>query len=861
MAGLQIVVHRFAVLCVLSCAAVASAQTPARLRGRIADSSGSPVSGVTVHLLKEGQDVATALSSISGSFTLSPVPPGHYDVATPVFNGLAAQDVPVDLSPTTKPLVIILAPATVVENMQVNGGQSLSTAAADNKDSVAVSGESLNHLPVFDQDPIATLTEFLDPSTIDSGGVSIIVDGVELKGPTVTPSAIAELRINRDPFSAEFSNPGRGRIEITTKPGSPEYHGTFNVIFRDAIFNGRNFFSPVRPPEQRRIYEGHVTGPVGHGGHTNFLVSGTRREEDLQSAVHAVGPPGLLGFDANGNLSENVSTPSLRTQLNGRITHDFSSAHQVSVAYNFEYETRQNQNVGGTILPEAGIDTDSREDDLIVNDRILVSPNLVQQLALVVEKDEDVTRSVSNAPSIQVQGSFTAGGAQQQVARTENTLHVSDIVSWTHKHNYVRFGISNPLQLSRRAVDDRSNRLGTFNFNSVADFENRTPYQFTVQQGIGRGLFWFNPLDAFAQDEISLRHNLQVTVGLRYQWQTYLSDLHSFAPRVSFAYSPSPRWVVRGGSGIFYDRTGGDLLGTFKLHNGIVLRQFQVLNPGYPNAIAPSQNLAAVPTSLVRESASLQAPVQILYSATVERELGKRLTATATYRGITGIHIFRSSDANAPLPPDFTTRPDPNLGFVQQIESEGRSRLNALDLGLHGSIGTWFQGQAQYTFSHANSDTDGLTFYPQNQYQPSAEWGRSLHDHHHRFNLLGTIHPDHWLSLGVAARLYSGAPYNELAGADFYNTGLGNARPAGVGRNSLQGTGTADLDLSWNHDFHLVHKNPEDTKVLNLGVSAFNVLNHTNLTNFVGNLRSPLFRQATAALAARQIQFQARYQF
>jgi len=280
---------------------------------------------------------------------------------------------------------------------------------------------------------------------------------------------------------------------------------------------------------------------VGHGGHTNFLVSGTRREEDLQSAVHAVGPPGLLGFDANGNLSENVSTPSLRTQLNGRITHDFSSAHQVSVAYNFEYETRQNQNVGGTILPEAGIDTDSREDDLIVNDRILVSPNLVQQLALVVEKDEDVTRSVSNAPSIQVQGSFTAGGAQQQVARTENTLHVSDIVSWTHKHNYVRFGISNPLQLSRRAVDDRSNRLGTFNFNSVADFENRTPYQFTVQQGIGRGLFWFNPLDAFAQDEISLRHNLQVTVGLRYQWQTYLSDLHSFAPRVSFAYSPSPR--------------------------------------------------------------------------------------------------------------------------------------------------------------------------------------------------------------------------------------------------------------------------------------------------------------------------------
>src|SRR5258707_11205082 len=89
----------------------------------------------------------------------------------------------------------------------------------------------------------------------------------------VSASAIKEPRINNDPSSADFARPGRGRIEIITKPGSPNFHGEVNFIFRDAIFNAKNYFSPVRPPEARRIYEGHLSGPIGHGGHTSFITS------------------------------------------------------------------------------------------------------------------------------------------------------------------------------------------------------------------------------------------------------------------------------------------------------------------------------------------------------------------------------------------------------------------------------------------------------------------------------------------------------------------------------------------------------------------------------------------------------------
>jgi hypothetical protein len=834
-------------------AQTAPAGAPIMVRGRVVDSGDAPVMGVQVIVgAASGKGGAHGLSSAQGDFSVGPLTAGTYELKVPATKGFAEQKQKVIVGPGMESVRVTLVPATVIETVNVGSGQPLSTESSANQDSISLSGDSLAHLPVFDQDFVSTLTPFLDAGATSTSGVSIVVDGVEMKGAPVSPSAIAEARLNSDPYSAEFSSPGRGRIEITTKPGSPEFHGTLNFIFRDATFNGKNYFAPVKAPEQRRIYEGHLTGPLGGARHTTFLISGSRQEDDLESAVHAIEPQGLVSL--------NAATPSRNTQLTGRVTHDFSDRHRLSLGYNFEYGTRTNAGVGGIVLPEAGRNMDSREDDLIINDRVLVSPHLIQQLQIVLEKDEDITRSVTAARSIQVQDSFTGGGAQMDQARTENTIHITDVVSWIRGKSYMRFGASIP-QMSRRAVDDQSNRLGTFNFSSIADYENASPYEFTVQRGPGRGLYWMNELGAFVQDELTLRKNLQLTLGVRYQWQTYLSDRGNFAPRFSVAYSPSKRMVIRGGAGMFYDRTGGDFPATFKLHNGIVLQQFQLINPSYPEPLNPGQSLGAIPTSIVREDARLRAPYQLQYSVTLERRLAAGLTATAGYRGITGVASFRSRDANAPLPPDYQVRPEPALGFVQQIESAGRTRLNALDLGLHGRAGQWFEGQAQYTFSHNNADTGGINWFPQDQYNPNAEWGRTDYDRRHRFNLLGTLHPDHWLSLGVAATLYSGAPYTELAGTDFYNTGLGNTRPAGVGRNTLQGTGTADLDLLWDHDFPLNRAKAEHAKLLNVGVSAFNVLNHTNLLNYVGNLRSPFYRQATTAAAARQLQFGIRYQF
>ena len=831
----------------------AVAQSSFSIRGTVTDTTGAAVSAASIELQSTtGSPIAQTLSTATGEFNLPGIPAGSYILSIPAANGFAAQSFTLGVSASISSLKIKLSLESVAQTVEVGNAQPLSTEAADNKDAVTLSGNDLQKLPVFDQDYIAALTPFLDPGSVSSGGVSILVDGVEMKGSTVSPSAIAEVRINGDPYSAEFGRPGRGRINIITKPGSPEFHDTLNFITRDATFNAKNYFAPVRPPEQRQIYEGHLTGPVGHGGHTTFLLSADRRQDDTEVAVHAFGPQGLI--------ASNVPAPRRDTQISFRITHDFSPAHRLSVGYNFEYGTRQNMGVGGIVLPEAGINTDSREDDLIFNDRIIITPNLLNQLQITFEKDEDVSRSVTNAPSLQIQDSFTGGGAQADLNRTENTVHINEVVSWTHKKHYIRFGFNGP-QISRRAVDDHTNRLGTFNFNSLADYANATPYVFTQQQGIGRGLYWANELAGFVQDDIKLSKDLQLTLGLRYQWQTYINSTNNFAPRISAAYSVNNKTILRTGAGIFFDRMGGDFPATFKLHNGIVLRSFQVLNPGYPNPLPPGQPITALPSSIVRVGARVHTPYAIQYSFDVERQITPAITVTAGYRGITGISSFRSRDANAPVGPSYAARPDPALGFVQQIESGGRSYSNALDVAFRGRAGRWFNGQAQYTLSRVYTNTGGLNAYPQDQYNPNDEWGRADIDRLHRFNLIGNINPDHWLTLGISATLYSGAPYTETAGSDLFHTGLGNARPPGVGRNTLQGGGTADLDLLWDHDFKLTKAKGDHAKLLNIGVSGFNVLNHANYTNYIGSIRSPLFGQPTAALAGRQLQFGIRYQF
>ena len=234
----------------------------------------------------------------------------------------------------------------------------------------------------------------------------------------------------------------------------------------------------------------------------------------------------------------------------------------------------------------------------------------------------------------------------------------------------------------------------------------------------------------------------------------------------------------------------------------------------------------------------------------VEQQFTKSAAITIGYRGSRGYHQFRSVDVNALQPPDYTTVPDPRYGHIQQIRSDGRQRSDALEISFRGKVGKWFSGQAQYTLAKTMNNTGGIFWYPPDMFAPlNAEWGRADFDQRHRLTLIGTIKRGNWLQFGISARFYSGLPYSETAGQDLFHTGLSNARPPGVGRNTREGRGTRDVDVRWAHDVTLTK-----SKSVTLSADIFNLLNHPNFSGYVGNIRSPLFGLPTTASAGRRLQ-------
>jgi outer membrane receptor protein involved in Fe transport len=457
---------------------------------------------------------------------------------------------------------------------------------------------------------------------------------------------------------------------------------------------------------------------------------------------------------------------------------------------------------------------------------------------------------------------FTEGGAQADRLQTEYHTTFHDALSWTQGRHSLRLGIDVP-DISRRGLEDQTNFQGTFTFSSIQDYLNNHPFSFTLQTGQGKVIFWEKVLSGFFLDDIRLRPNLTVSVGARYDWQNYFHDNNNVSPRIAFAYSVAhhPKTVFRGGAGIFYDRTGSQPIFDLIRYDGRRLLQYVVTNPGFPDPWSNVLQSQSAPTSVVRLAPDVRIPYLMQFGIGIERQLKKSTTLSVNYTGGETVGVFRSRDINAPLPPFYAVRPDPNYSVVRQIESSGRLQSHSLEIALRGEVARFFSGLIQYTLGHAYNNTAGISSFPANSYDLSGEWGRAEFDQRQRFNVLGTVKPGKLFNLGVGVFLNTGRPYSLTTGHDDYNAGAATARPQGVGRNTLNGPGYAEYDLRWFRDFKLAKARNEITPAMTISMDAFNLLNHLNYTNYVGNLSSPFFGRAVSAQPPRRLQLSVRFAF
>ena len=292
---------------------------------------------------------------------------------------------------------------------------------------------------------------------------------------------------------------------------------------------------------------------------------------------------------------------------------------------------------------------------------------------------------------------------------------------------------------------------------------------------------------------------------------------------------------MRAGYGIFYDRFPQSLVLQADRLNGSNQQLFVVNSPSFGPSNIPASfaGIAGVPSTVYRIDSHLRAPYILQSAVGIEHQLTKSTKLSLTYLNARGVHQLFTNNINAPFP-GTGIRPDPDFLNINQVESSGFLRSQALTVTWRGRVGRRFQPFAQYVLSKTTDNTSGTFWIPANNYDWRPETGPSDEDARHRFNMMGVITLPRGVQTGLVLSISSGLPYDIITGLDDNNDTVVNDRPAGGTRNTGRGPAVAQLDLRFS----------KTIAVLRVDEGA-----------------QPFFGRANVAAMARTVQFSARYTF
>jgi len=784
----------------IALAALAAAQSPAAtLRGQVTDPSGAVVTNATVAIVVNGVPAHSAATNRSGVYEIGNLAPGKYTVTATAkgFATFAQTDVDIAAGQSAQ---FNIALEISVQKEKVNVQEDtpqVDVNPASNASAIVLSGKDLEALPDDPDELQQDLEALAGPSAGPNGG-QIYIDGFTA-GQLPPKSSIREIRINQNPFSAEYDKLGYGRIEIFTKPGTDKLHGQVSVMGNSSGMNSRNPFlnADSVQPYDSEIYMGSIGGPINKK--TSFTFDFQRRNINEVAVVNAqVLDSSLQPTPFNAS----VPNPRTRTNLGPRLDYQISPNNTLTARYQYFHDTQDNAGVGQFALPSTGYDTSSSEHTMQISDTQVLGTKAVNETRFQYRRENSQQTPLSTAPTITVDGEFTGGGSSAG-AQTDHTDHyeLQNYTSLSLGKHFVKFGgrlrAAHDVDLSGAGFN------GTFRFHDLPSYiaaqqllasgQAQAPgaIQFSISATPSGNVPTVDAtvVDAglYVQDDFRLRPNITLSYGLRFETQNAIHDHGDFAPRIGFAWGiggggkNTAKTVLRAGYGLFYDRFDDELVLNANRMNGVTQQQFLVSAPDFFPNVPDLSSLTPQTQTIYRISPNLRAPYIMQSAVSLERQVTKIANVTVSYLNSRGVHQFVSLNVNAPTPgtPGSSGPPPlPNQGPIYQYSSNGVFRQNQLIANFNIRAGAKLSLFGYYSLNYANSDTSGASTFATDQYDLGADYGRASFDTRHRLFVGGTIGFPYAFRLSPFMIFNSGSPYNVTVGQDLNHDSVVNDRPA-----------------------------------------------------------------------------------
>ena len=352
---------------------LAQAPTGPGLRGAVSDPSGASVPGAVVQLRGPGGEQRRSTDA-GGQYAFATLTAGKYQlrVIAKGFTVTERRDVEITAPMVFDAQLQILADATVL-NVE-DEANSVTADAANNGGALVLKEKELAALS-DDPDELSQQLQAMAGPGAGPGGGQIFIDG--FSGGQLPPkSSIREIRLNSNPFSAEYDRPGFGRIEILTRPGSDKIRGQAFFQYNDQHLNARSpLLATALPPYRQNFLGANLSGPI-QKNKSSFGFDFDRRDITENAFILAT------NLDSSFNpqtVNRAVTTPQTRTSITPRLDYTLNATNTLVARYQFSRGTSQKQGIGDFSLESLANDSSNTEHSLQLTETAIVNANMVNE--------------------------------------------------------------------------------------------------------------------------------------------------------------------------------------------------------------------------------------------------------------------------------------------------------------------------------------------------------------------------------------------------------------------------------------------------------------------------------------------------